>query len=147
MVKYIQSIITAVLSHRKQIFRYLLVGGSGFVLDVGILYVLKQIFGAPATLGVICSQVVVIGYNFLLNKYWSFQSTQNGKTQFAKYIVLVAVNYTTGVGAMYLFHDVWGFYYLGVRVVTVVCFVPLNFLAYKYWIYTHKKTENEYYEI
>jgi len=131
----------AVRSHHQQIFRYLVVGGSGFVLDVGILYVLKQYVGASATLGVVCSQTVVILYNFLLNKYWSFQSAENGKVQFLKYISLVCINYTTGVGAMYLFHDVLGFYYITVRIVTVACFVPINFLAYKYWVYANKKTE------
>lgn len=130
-----KTIFSFVWSHRGQIGRYLVVGGSGFVLDVGILYALKQFFGVSATWGVVCSQAIVVGYNFFLNKYWSFQSLDHGRTQFVKYIFLVGVNYATGVGAMYLFHDVVGYYYVWVRVVTVGCFVPINFLFYKYWIY------------
>lgn len=134
----LKKIYTFLLTHRREVFRYLIVGGSGFFLDVGVLYLIKQLIGASAILGVVCSQAIVIVYNFLLNKYWSFQSVSNVSGQFVRYLAVVAINYCSGVGAMYLFHDVFGYHYIGVRIVTVGFFVPINFLLYKYWIY--KKT-------
>lgn len=121
-------------TNRIQVFRYLIVGGSGFIIDILVLFVIKQLFGS-ATWGVVCSQAVVVVYNFLLNKYWSFQSAQGGPKQFIKYIFVVAMNYSTGVLAMYFFHDVLGYHYIAIRVLTVVSFVPINFFLYKYWIY------------
>lgn len=128
--------ITPFLSnHKKQIAKYLVVGGTSVFLDVGILYVLKQVFAVPATIGVVFGQGIVVLYNFLLNKYWSFEAAKSIHTQFGKYFLLLGVNYGTGIGLMYLFHDVFGFHYIAVRLVTVAFFVPINFFLYKYWVY------------
>lgn len=130
-----KKILSLFLQYRSEVFRYLFVGGSGFFLDVGILYFFKEVLYFSATFGVIFSQAVVIFYNFFLNKYWSFGSKGSGHTQFLKFIFLMGINYSSGVGAMYLFHDIFLYNYIFVRVCTVAFFVPLNFLLYKYWIY------------
>lgn len=131
----IKKTYTFLSTHRREVFRYLMVGGSGFFLDVGVLYLIKQVVGASAIWGVVCSQTVVIIYNFFLNKYWSFQSVNNVSGQFVRYLCVVAMNYCAGVSAMYLLHDIFGYHYIGVRIITVGFFVPINFLLYKYWIY------------
>lgn len=122
-------------SQRKQFFRYLLVGSSGFVLDIALLYLFKQFTSASASWGVVVSQSVVVVYNYTLNKYWSFGSYEPHGRQLLKYLLAVGLNYCLGVGAMYLFHDVLGYNYLLIRVLTVACLVPLNFALYKYWVY------------
>jgi putative flippase GtrA len=130
-----KKIISFLWQHRGEVLRYLFVGGSGFFIDVGILYFFKEILFLSATLGVVFSQAVVMFYNFFLNKYWSFGSKESGHTQFVKFIFLMGVNYSSGVGAMYVFHDIFSYNYIFVRVCTVGFFVPFNFLLYKYWIY------------
>ncbi len=130
-----KKIILFLWSQRKAIWRYLVVGGSGFFIDIGILYLCKQVFVLSATVGVACSQGVVVLYNFFLNKYWAFQSLERGKSQFVKYLGLVGANYVAGIATMYLFHDVFGYNYIWVRILVVGTFVPINFFLYKYWIY------------
>lgn len=119
----------------QQGIKYLFVGGTSFLLDVSLLIIAKEVVSIPPTCAIIFIQVVVLLYNFLLNKYWSFQNTQKTHRQFVRYMSLAGVNYIFGVVAMYVGHDVLSYDYRLVRVLTVAVTVLWNFVLYKFWVY------------
>jgi putative flippase GtrA len=55
---------------RKQFIKYFTVGLSSFFLDIFSLILLKEYLFISATLAVIINQILIIIYNFNLNKYW-----------------------------------------------------------------------------
>lgn len=118
-----------------QFFRYVVVGGSGVFLDIGLLIIAKEWLGIGATMGVIVTQLVVLAYNFILNKYWSFQSTHLAHKQLVRYLSLAACNYGFSAFAMYIGHDIFGWYYVAVRIGTIALMVTWNFALYKWWVY------------
>src|ERR1700712_4684859 len=75
------------------LFRYLVIGGSAFLLDLGLLIALHSIFSVPVYLAATCSYIAALCYNFLLNRSWTFGAKGNLNIHIALYSVLVVINY------------------------------------------------------
>ncbi len=120
---------------RAELFRYGMVGVSGLFLDFGTLIFFKESLGFSAVSAVALNQVIVLTYNFLLNKYWSFKNKAVPTTQLMRYATLALFNYSFSVFVMALFHDRLGFDYRLVRLGAIVVMVSWNFFLYKYWVY------------
>lgn len=115
--------------------KYVVVGASGFVFDIGLLYATKEYLGIRPWLALVITQCVVMAYNFTLNKLWSFGNRDMPHTQLVRYLTLAGINYAVGVIFMYLFNEILGIDYLLVRLGTVLLAVSWNFLVFKYWVY------------
>lgn len=130
-------------SLRRQFVKYFLVGISSFAIGVTLLKILVDL--GPIRLAPVPAVMVVnlitLGYNFSLNKYWSFRNRAMPHKQLVRYLVLSGADYLFGVGAMYLFHERLGFAYLIVYVGSVAVMVGWNFFLYKYWIYKEASPE------
>lgn len=122
-------------SSRVQFAKYVVVGLSGVVLDIGSLWFLKERLAWNAVFAVVVNQAVLLGYNFSLNKYWSFQNTDIPHAQAVRYLSLAGFNYAFAIAMMYLWHDRLGFHYLGVRIGSIACMTLWNFILYKKWVY------------
>ncbi len=128
-------------SLRHQFVKYVVVGVSGLVIDLSTLIFFTTVFGWTPVFAVIVNQSIVLGYNFTLNKYWSFRNTAIPHTQLVRYFILAACNYGISVLLMYIFHDLLSYDYRLVRIGTIALMVSWNFFLYKYWVY--KDTEIE----
>jgi len=127
-------------SIRNQFTKYFLVGFSGLFLDLATLIFFKEFFGLNATIAVILNQILMLTYNFLLNKYWSFKNTEMPHKQIIRYLTLAGLNYLFSVGMMYFFNHIYEFDYRLVRIATIAMMVFWNFFLYKFWVY---KAENK----
>ncbi|MFA6467009.1 MAG: GtrA family protein [Patescibacteria group bacterium] len=127
-----------IASAKHQIFKFLLIGGSATLIDVALLFLLKEKAHLPAVLAVALEQILIITYNFLLNKYWTFQSKNIPWQQLQRYFVLVAGNYLAAIFLMYFMHQILGFNYILVRLITIALMALINFILYKHWVYKEK---------
>jgi putative flippase GtrA len=86
---------TTLFLYKHHFVRYLFVGGSTFVLDFGMLILLhgKLGFGIAASTSV--AYWLSIIYNFILNRYWTFDAREKESLQrhITAYFVLLVVNY------------------------------------------------------
>ncbi len=122
----------------KQFIRYLIVGSSSFILDISLLYLLTEIVGLRPTFSLVFSQIIVIIYNFSLNRFWTFKSTGQLNKQMILYLLLVVFNYFLGLLIMYIGNEIFKINYLLIRVVNIALITLWNFLIYKYIIYKDK---------
>ncbi len=132
MVKKVASYISKA---RKQLFRYAVVGTSGFGIDFLTLVGFKELLGLSPTLAVVCNQAIVLAYNFTLNKYWSFESKVIPHAQLVRYLILATWNYVFSVGAMYMLNEQFDMHYVLARMLSVMAMVSWNFLLYRHWVY------------
>lgn len=128
LTKYLWSV-------RGEFFKYFLVGFSGLFLDMGTLILFTRAFGWSPVFSVVVGQILVLSYNFTLNKYWSFKNKTMPHKQIVRYIILASWNYVFSVGTMYIFNQNFGFDFRLVRLLSIVTMVSWNFFLYKYWIY------------
>lgn len=75
--------------------RYIFVGGSTFVIDLGLLVLLHKKVGLGLALATSIAYWVAIAYNFFLNRTWTFSITEmeSLKKHLTNYLVLLAFNY------------------------------------------------------
>ena len=133
--------ITYAWSIRREFTKYFIVGVTGVVIDIGTLMFLKERLNFLPVIAVMVNQLIVMSYNFLLNKYWSFRNQELPHKQFVRYIFVSTMNYGVGVAVMYFFNHYLNFDYRLVRIGTIVVMVPANFLLYKYWVYRSVTTQ------
>lgn len=126
------------LSNFAQIIVYLLVGGSGFLLDLGTLALLKSVFGLPAWLSAAVGFLVGTIYTFLLHRKFTFSEDLSlGKTAF-RYCLLLAFN-TIATSLIVEASDQWlGLYALG-KIIATTATTLWNFPLMKYWVYPKEK--------
>jgi len=119
----------------QYLFRYLVVGGTAFLLDMGSLYVFKEWFDIHPALAVALNQVFVLSYIFILNKLWAFHSPQKTGSALVRFVVLQAFNYCFGILWMLFFYEYIGINYLVARIVNIILFTAWNFFLYKTWVF------------
>src|SRR5687767_8401026 len=81
--------------YRHHFVRYLVVGGSTFAIDFGLLYVLHTSFAVKIAAATSIAYWISIAYNFLLNRYWTFDNHEKESLQkhITAYFMLLIFNY------------------------------------------------------
>ena len=84
-----------VFLYRHHFVRYLIVGGSTFVLDFGILFVLHGQFQLNLAASTSVAYWISISYNFILNRYWTFDAREKESLtrHITSYFALLVANY------------------------------------------------------
>lgn len=123
---------------KREFIKYLFVGGSGVVVDLASLILIKEVFGITPYIAVVINQALVVGYSYGLHRLWTFQSTHMAHREMLRYIAVYVFNYVVAAASMYLFNEKLGYEYRLVRLATIACSVSWNFLLYKYWVFTAK---------
>ncbi|MFB6226670.1 MAG: GtrA family protein [Candidatus Paceibacteria bacterium] len=115
--------------------KYFVVGVSGLFLDFAVFALFADVILITAWISEAIAKAVAIGYNFMLNKYWSFRSQKKVYKQLVRFLTLAGFNYIFAVVAMYIFNEVYGYHKYLIKVSTVAVMVSWNFFLYKYWVY------------
>jgi putative flippase GtrA len=85
----------------KSFRRYLFVGVSTVAIDYTLLYLLSSHLGKGIISAVTIAYWTAIIYNFLMNKYWTFEDKDNlSGVQLAKYLSLLIFNYLVTLGVV-----------------------------------------------
>ena len=99
----------------KHAVQYYIVGASGVLVNLGILYMLADIAG----FWYVASQVVAISVsittNFFFNRYWTFRSSiedQRNSVMYLKFIIISAVGMAIQMGITVTLVESSGFYHM-----------------------------------
>lgn len=118
--------------YQHSLFRYLLIGGSTFALDLGGLVVLHGIMDISVLVAASISYWLSIAYNFVMNRIWTFGVKKPDKLH--KHIVL----YGLLLGFNYIFTLIsialathFGLHYTVAKIMTVAIQVSWTYYAYK----------------
>jgi putative flippase GtrA len=81
--------------YKHHFVRYLVVGGSTFVIDFGILVLLHGKLSVGIAAATSVAYWVSIVYNFILNRYWTFDAREKESLQhhITTYFMLLIFNY------------------------------------------------------
>lgn len=126
--------------YHHHIIRYLLVGGTTFIIDEGLLILLHGLFKLwlPAALLIAFSLAFI--YNFSLNRWWAFSASENKtlRQHIIPYAALYAFNLMFTVVFVSLASHVLN--YAIAKALTVIIQVSWTYLIFKNVIFTtHKK--------
>jgi putative flippase GtrA len=93
MIGKTKEITTFLYNHH--FVRYVFVGGSTFILDIGLLILLHQGLNFNLAVATSIAYWVSIGYNFILNRTWTFSIAEKEslRRHLGTYLILLAFNY------------------------------------------------------
>lgn len=120
------------------LFRYLLIGGFSFLVDLGLLALFFQIFGTPLWLATGAGFWGSFFFNYFLQKYFSFNHGGSNLSGVLRYSGLLVVNTLAVMGIVEFFQFVGAGYVVGKVIATVVT-TGWNYFIYKHWVFPQQK--------
>lgn len=128
--------------YKHHFMRYLLVGGTTFILDFGILYLLHGILKLNLAGSTSVAYWISISYNFALNRYWTFDSREKEslKRHLTTYFALLVFNYLFTVTLV----SVAGarINYVAAKALAVAISMIWTYYVYKNYIFVKKEQQS-----
>ncbi|MEU8893787.1 GtrA family protein [Streptomyces sp. NPDC048442] len=109
-------------------------GGLSYTIDVGTLVLLHGGLRMPLAAATSLAFVTVLAVNFGLNRAFVFRSDALAGPAFAKYLVLVGLNYcatvatVTGLTAL-------GMAYVAAKTTSTLVNAVVNYAAFRWWVF------------
>lgn len=119
-----------------------MVGGISFVIDLGLLMLLHEVFLVELLIATPVAFLTSLAFNFALQRVFTFRAVNGRSVSFIKYCLLVAFN-TVAVDLIVNFFDWLGPGYQVGKVIATVLTTAWNFLLYKHWIFTSREDKKE----
>jgi len=131
IIAYLVMLFSFALKKYATLFKFLVVGASGVVVNTGILWLLTERFDLFYVLsGIIATELAIIR-NFLLNNFWTWKSRAKKYSFFKR---LVSFNGVSLVGLGISVSVLWlltelGVYYLLSNFIGIIIAATWNYLA------------------
>ncbi|AMB41046.1 MULTISPECIES: GtrA family protein [Paenarthrobacter] len=122
----------------SSLFRFLLIGGLSFLVDLGLLALCFQVFGWPLWLATGAGFWGSFFFNYFLQRHFAFGGGGTALGGVLRYSVLLVFNTLAVMGIVELFQFLGAGYVIGKVVATAVT-MGWNYFIYKHWIFPHKK--------
>ncbi|NLI72734.1 MAG: GtrA family protein [Bacteroidales bacterium] len=123
-----------------QLFRYLLSGGTAFLMDIGLMILLKEVFGVHYLTASIIGFIVGLIFTYILSIRWIFDERRlaNKWNELAIFALIGVVGIGLTWFFMKLFTSILLLYYVFSKVLTTVIVSLWNFGAKKLILFTKK---------
>lgn len=124
----------AVVLYNNRVARFLLVGGLSFVLDLGLLVLLHEVFGVALWAATPIAFIVSLVFNFLLQRAFTFRATNKKSISAFKYLLLVAFNIVV-TDLIVVGFDALGWSYVYGKTIATGLTTVWNYFLYRHWIF------------
>jgi dolichol-phosphate mannosyltransferase len=119
-----------------QLFKFGVVGGSGYVVNLIVFALLTELVGIHHIAAAVLSFCVAVSNNFLLNRHWTFQATQgHAGFQAVRFFTVSLLALGVNLVFLYLLVDVASAPELPSQAIAVAGAMPFNFLGNKLWTF------------
>ena len=120
--------------YRHSAVRYLIAGGLSFLVDFGLLWLMKEALGWPLWIATAVAFLVSFAFNYLIQRIFSFEATNPHGAALLKYTLLVAFNTVATVVVVDLISQTPAGWAVG-KVVATALTTVWNYFVYRYWIF------------
>ncbi len=115
--------------------KYLIIGFTSFGLEYLLYFIFLHFIKVQYLYSSFIAQAIVFCYNFLLNRYWSFQSRLKLSRQLPRYCLIFLFNVTMSTLLLKLLSDMLGVNYYLSKVLVMGAIVSWTFIIYKKFIF------------
>jgi putative flippase GtrA len=114
-----------------QMFKYGLVGGAAFLLDISMLFFLTEYFHIHYILSATAAFVAGLLCNYLLSVYWVFEerALTNRFAEFLVFSLIGVIGLLLNDGLIWSLTEVGGMHYLSSKVLAAAVIFFWNFFA------------------
>ena len=119
-----------------QLCKFGLVGGSGYVINLGVFTLLAGGLGAHHAIAAVGAFCVAVTNNFLWNRYWTFgPGTGSAHFQAARFFAVSLASLGLNIAVLELLVSSGSVSELGAQAIAVAVAMPFNFLGNKLWAF------------
>ena len=124
-----------------QLFKFGLVGGSGYVINLGVFAILAGDLGIGHAAAAVGAFAVAVCNNFLWNRYWTFGPGE-GRVSFqaARFFIVSLASLLINLGLLELLVADAHLGQLSAQAIAVATAMPFNFLGNKLWTFGEPAT-------
>jgi putative flippase GtrA len=116
-----------------QLFKFFVVGGSGYVVNLAVFTVFVEIVGVHHIAAATAAWVVAVFNNFWWNRHWTFGAKEgHAGWQSARFFMVSAVAFLFALGVLQLLVDT-GVNQEIAQALSIIAATPLNFVGNKMW--------------
>ena len=88
-----------------KILRFGITGMIGMCIDFGVTYFLREKIKWNKYLANTCGFTLAVVNNYLLNRYWTFESQGNWLPEFGRFVLLSLIGLLLNNSLLYFFHE------------------------------------------
>lgn len=120
-----------------QLFRYIFVGGTAFIVDFFFLYFFSDICGIYYLISAVFSFIISVLVNYVMSTRWVFNqdNIENKVLEFNLFLLISTIGLVFTEILLYFFTDIVGLYYLISKIISAIIVLFWNFLARRVMFY------------
>lgn len=118
-----------------QLFRYIFVGGTAAVADIGSLYLLTSIAGVHYLTSAAIAFLLGVLINYLLSIAWVFRSTGNLKREISLFIAVGVGGLLLNEVTIWFFVEVCSLFYMVAKLISTAMVMFWNFGMRKKFVF------------
>ena len=120
-----------------QLFRYVFVGGTAFLVDFFFLYFFSDVCGIYYLISAVLSFIISVLVNYVMSTRWVFNqdNIENKVLEFNLFILISTIGLVFTEILLYFFTDILGLYYLISKIISAIIVLFWNFLARRIMFY------------
>jgi putative flippase GtrA len=119
-----------------QLFKFGVVGGIGYVINIAVFAVLNEALTVHHILAAVGAFCVAVTNNFLWNRHWTFRATDGHPGfQAARFLTVSVLALGVNLTLLYLLVDVVGAPEVPSQAISVAAAMPFNFIGNKLWTF------------
>lgn len=117
-----------------QLIRFGLVGGTGFVVNLGIYALCVHAMSVPYQVAAVVSWLIAVLNNFVLNRHWTFDASE-GQIHFQaiRFFLVSLAAFLVGLLLLTVLVELGAMAKVPAQAIAVATSMPLNFLGNKLW--------------
>jgi putative flippase GtrA len=117
-----------------QLCRFLIVGASGYVVNLTIFSLAVGPLALPYQPAAVCAFVVALANNFMWNRHWTFRRGAGSASFQAPRFVLVSLTaFGLNLAVLTVLVSVLGLPPVPAQAIAIACATPVNFGGNKLW--------------
>jgi putative flippase GtrA len=121
--------------------RYLTVGGFSFLFDIGVLWLLHEVFHVPLAISTPAAFLLSFVVTYTLQRTVAFRAADGVAPSVLRYTALVVIN-TVATTVIVWGADAMGLPWAWGKVAAVIATTVWNYFAYRYWVFPSRKVNS-----
>lgn len=122
------------------VFRYLTAGVLAFLVDFGLLFLFREVFGWPTAVAAAVAFLVSFAFTYTIQRTLGFMSHAPHGRALVRYTILVAINTVATAAIVTLLDQTAAGWGIG-KVVATAATTIWNYFAYRWWVFAEDTTQ------
>ena len=131
------NIIKSYIFKYERLLKFMIVGGSGALLSLTILYVLTNLVGLHYLVSYMFAFIIVVCSNYLLNTFWTFKGKKNNGI--GRYVLISLCSLGVRQGLLFIFTDLLGLWYMLSAVIVIAGLFIINYIVSRRFVWCELK--------